>query len=398
MRILKDSMIYLVGELIAKSFPFLMLPYLTRKLGTEGFGELSFYLTMLSLFGIIIGMSQEGAVTRYFYFYGQRGLGHIIKAGYLYNLVLSLALLLACWIFNAEILAYIVIATSFQSFLNVLLATQQCQKKPWSYISIQLLLSLSNVVYTVLALEWFYTEQVRNRILAIVLANATTFLIVILFKKKSIQLSKTISWLHLKQSSLYIFSFGIPLILHQSSFFIKGQLDRIFIYKNFSISELGIYSAGVQIASVLPVVFMALNKAIVPYYYENLKIKKLTIDKIKRYILYSIPICVFPSILAYILPNAVYTWFLGSHFGPSRYYVVFYLLGFGLNLPYLLLVNYFFYHGKNTLISKFTIFSSLVYLILLALLTQLSLRYVPSALIMSNIILIVLLWRNLKNV
>ena len=195
MRILKDSMIYLVGELIAKSFPFLMLPYLTRKLGTDGFGELSFYLTMLSLFGIIIGMSQEGAVTRYFYFYGQRGLGHIIKAGYLYNLVLSLALLLACWIFNAEILAYIVIATSFQSFLNVLLATQQCQKKPWSYISIQLLLSLSNVVYTVLALEWFYTEQVRNRILAIVLANATTFLIVILFKKKSIQLSKTISCL-----------------------------------------------------------------------------------------------------------------------------------------------------------------------------------------------------------
>ena len=234
-------MIYLVGELIAKSFPFLMLPYLTRKLGTEGFGELSFYLTMLSLFGIVIGMSQEGAVTRYFYFYGKRGLHNIIKVGYLYNLVISLALLLACWIFNAEILAYIVIATTFQSFLNVMLATQQCQKKPWSYISIQLLLSLSNVVYTILALEWFYTDQVRNRILAIVLANTTTFLIVILFNQKSIQLSKTISWLRIKQSSLYIFSFGIPLILHQSSFFIKGQLDRIFIYKNFSISELEIY-------------------------------------------------------------------------------------------------------------------------------------------------------------
>ncbi len=398
MRILKDSMIYLVGELIAKSLPFLMLPYLTRKLGTEGFGELSFYLTMLSLFGIVIGMSQEGAVTRYFYFYGKRGLHNIIKVGYLYNLVISLALLLACWIFNAEILAYIVIATTFQSFLNVLLATQQCQKKPWSYISIQLLLSLSNVVYTILALEWFYTDQVRNRILAIVLANTTTFLIVILFNQKSIQLSKTISWLRLKQSSLYVFSFGIPLILHQSSFFVKGQLDRIFIYKNFSISELGIYSAGVQIASALPVIFMALNKAIVPYYYENLRIKKLTTDKIKKYVLYSIPICIFPSILALILPNAAYTWFLGNHFGQSHYYVIFYLLGFGLNLPYLLLVNYFFYHGKNTLISKFTIFSSFIYLILLALLTQLSLKYVPSALIVSNIILIVLLWRNLKNV
>ena len=70
MRILKDSMIYLVGELIAKSFPFLMLPYLTRKLGTEGFGELSFYLTMLSLFGIVIGMSQEGLSHDIFTFMG----------------------------------------------------------------------------------------------------------------------------------------------------------------------------------------------------------------------------------------------------------------------------------------------------------------------------------------
>jgi O-antigen/teichoic acid export membrane protein len=397
-RILKDSVIYLSGELLAKSLPFLMLPYLTRKLGTEGFGELSFYLTMLSLFGIVIGMSQEGAVTRYFYFYGKRGLHNIIKVGYLYNLVISLALLLACWIFNAEILAYIVIATTFQSFLNVMLATQQCQKKPWSYISIQLLLSLSNVIYTVLALEWFYTEQVRNRILAIVLANATTFLIVILFNKKLIQLSKTISWLRLKQSSLYIFSFGLPLILHQSSFFIKGQLDRIFIYQKFSAGELGIYSAGVQIASVLPIIFMALNKAMVPYYYENLKAKKLTTDKIKRYVLYSIPICILPSALAFFTPNSVYTWFLGSNFGSSHYYVGFYLLGFGLNLPYLLLVNYFFYHGKNTLISKLTISSSFLYLILLILLTQLSLRDVPFALLVSNIILIILLWRNLKNV
>lgn len=398
MRILKDSMIYLVGELVAKSLPFLMLPYLTRKLGTEGFGELSFYLTMLSLFGIVIGMSQEGAVTRYFYFYGKRGLGNIIKAGYLYNIVISLMLLLACWIFKVEILAYIVIATTFQSFLNVILATQQCQKKPWSYISIQLLLSLSNVIYTVLALEWFQADQVRNRILAIVLANATTFLIVMLFNTKSVQLSKTISWLRLKQSSLYIFSFGLPLILHQSSFFIKGQLDRIFIYKNFSIGELGIYSAGVQIASFLPVIFMALNKAIVPYYYQNLKANKLTTDKIKKYVLYSIPICFIPSILAFALPNQVYIWFLGGSFGPSHYYAFIYLVGFGLNFPYLLLVNYFFYHGKNTLISKFTISSSLIYLILLVLFTQLPLKYVPIALILSNIILILLLWRNLKNV
>ncbi|MFX8569942.1 flippase, partial [Acinetobacter baumannii] len=78
-------------------------------------------------------------------------------------------------------------------------------------------------------------------------------------------------------------------ILHQSSFFIKGQLDRIFIYQQYSKSALGIYSAGVQIAAVLPIVLMALNKAIVPYYYQGLKDNSLTVEKIKKYTLYSLP-------------------------------------------------------------------------------------------------------------
>ncbi len=49
MKILKDSFIYLFGELFAKALPFLLLPYLTRKLGVAGFGELSFYQTVFSL-------------------------------------------------------------------------------------------------------------------------------------------------------------------------------------------------------------------------------------------------------------------------------------------------------------------------------------------------------------
>ena len=127
MRILKDSFIYLIGELFAKSLPFLMLPYLTRKLGPEGFGELSYYLTWLALFGIFIGLSQEGAITRYFYFYGKKGLNTVVTAGYLYNIVISGILLLGCWFFQAEIMAYIVLATMFQSFINVQLALRQCQ-------------------------------------------------------------------------------------------------------------------------------------------------------------------------------------------------------------------------------------------------------------------------------
>lgn len=67
MKVFKDSVIYLVGELSSKLVPFLLLPYLSRKLGVEGYGSLSYYQTFLSLFLIVVSLTQEGAISRYFY-------------------------------------------------------------------------------------------------------------------------------------------------------------------------------------------------------------------------------------------------------------------------------------------------------------------------------------------
>ncbi|HAV4944284.1 TPA: oligosaccharide flippase family protein [Acinetobacter baumannii] len=392
MRVLKDSFIYLIGELFAKSLPFLMLPYLTRKLGPEGFGELSYYLTMLSLFGIFIGLSQEGAVTRYFYFYGKKALNTVVKAGYLFNITISILLLLGCWWFKAEIMAYVVLATMFQSFVNVQLALRQCQKQPLKYITIQIILSLTNVLFTVAALECFSQDLVAYRILAIVIANLTTFIIASLVLGDLFKDSSRFTWQRLRLGLFYIFSFGLPLILHQSSFFVKGQLDRIFIYQQYSKAELGVYSAGVQIAAVLPIILMALNKAIVPYYYQGLKDNSLTIAKIKKYTLYSLPLSILPAVVGWLLPEQMYLWFLGQNYVGSKYYVFMYLLGFGANFPYLILVNYFFYHGKNLMISKITLLSSIIYIFFLYFFAKESLDLIPYALILSNVILIVCLW------
>ncbi|WP_336040604.1 oligosaccharide flippase family protein [Acinetobacter calcoaceticus] len=397
MKVLKDSFIYLMGELFAKSLPFLMLPYLTRKLGPDGFGELSYYLTMLSLFGIFVGLSQDGAVTRYFYFYGKRALNTVVKAGYLFNIAISFILLLVCWWFKTEIMAYVVLATMFQSFVNVQLALRQCQKQPLKYIIIQIILSLTNVLFTIAALEYFRQDLVAYRILAIVIANFTTFVIASLILGDLFRDNYRFTWQRLRLGLFYIFSFGLPLILHQSSFFVKGQLDRIFIYQQYSKAELGVYSAGVQIAAVLPIILMALNKAIVPYYYQGLKDNSLTIAKIKKYTLYSLPLSILPAVVGWLLPEQVYLWFLGQSYVGSKYYVVMYLLGFGANLPYLMLVNYFFFHGKNLMISKITTLSSIVYLVFLYFFAKESVELIPYALLISNFVLLIVFWKRVEN-
>ncbi len=70
MALVKDSAIYLAGEILSKAIPFMLIPYLSRKLGVDGYGELSYYQTYIALFVIFLGLSQDGAIARYFYFYG----------------------------------------------------------------------------------------------------------------------------------------------------------------------------------------------------------------------------------------------------------------------------------------------------------------------------------------
>ncbi|MDI9664172.1 oligosaccharide flippase family protein [Acinetobacter baumannii] len=398
MKILKDSFIYLIGELFAKSLPFLMLPYLTRKLGPEGFGELSYYLTMLSLFAIFIGLSQDGAVTRYFYFYGKKALNIVVKAGYLFNIATSFILLLVCWWFKAEIMAYVVLATMFQSFVNVQLALRQCQKKPFQYITIQIVLSLTNVLFTIAVLEYFSQELVALRILALVAANLITFLIATFVLGNLFKDSYHFTWKRLRSSLIYIITFGLPLILHQSSIFMKGQLDRIFIYQQYTKTELGVYSAGIQMAAVLPIVFMSLNKAIVPYYYQGLKDGLLTIEKIKKYTLYSFPLSIFPAVIGFFIPEKFYLWVLGQDYIGSKYYTVMYLFGYCFNLPYLIMINYFFFHGTNSLISKITLISAVIYVFFLFFFSKQEVEMIPYALILSNLILLLVLWKSIKYV
>jgi O-antigen/teichoic acid export membrane protein len=229
------------------------LPYLTRKLGAEGFGELSYYLTILALFSIFIGLSQEGAVTRYFYFYGNKAVDLIVRAGYLYNIAFSALSLVVAWFLKSEVVAYIIIIAMFNSFLSVQLALRQAQKQPLPYIIIQFLSSFSMVLLTIIMLEFVAGDKVVNRLLALLLSGLFVFLITYLFINKKFRIRRKFSLTSYKAALIYIFSFGIPLILHQLSFFMKGQVDRIFIYKLYTSAELGVYSAGVQIASVLTI-------------------------------------------------------------------------------------------------------------------------------------------------
>ncbi|WP_301099018.1 flippase [Otariodibacter sp.] len=391
MKAVKDSFIYLIGELASRAMPFLLLPYLSRKLGVEGFGELSYYQTFTVLFFIIVGLSQEGAITRYFYVYGKRSLDLVVSTGYAYTVFTGIIVLLVCLIFHNEILLYVALSAIFQSFLGVQLSIRQCQKQAIPYTVIQFFSSITSVLFTILLLEIFNTDLVEKRLIAILLGNITVFAGSYLLYRKKV----TTTFFSLKQyksALFYLLGFGVPLILHNSSLFLKGQLDRIFIFHKFSETDLGLYAMGAQIAAILMILLQAVNKASIPYFFDALKQKKIDVKDVHKWALLSFLIVPIPAIVMWLIPESVVVWLLGDQFLGSKYYMVLFLLSVAMTIPYFILVNYLFYYGKNKFISVCSVLSTLIYLVSLVGLTYTKIEYIPYAGILGSISIIPILY------
>lgn len=391
MKVLKDGAIYLIGELFSKMIPFVLLPYLSRKLGVTGYGELSYYQTLLALLLLAVGFCQEGAISRYFYFYGKRSLNLIINTGYLYTVVVGVIALIACWIWQSTIMVYLVIASIFQSFLSTQLVIRQCHKNAIHYTMIQFLLGILSALLTIVLLEIYQTNLVEKRILAIAMANMVVFAVSYwLYIKKAI--IKQFSFAKYKIAFYYIIGFGLPLILHHLSFFARGQLDRIFIYHRFSEAELGLYAMGATVASIASVGIMAVNKAVIPYYFEALKKQKIDLSQIHRWAMYSLLFVPIPAMMMWLIPESVVVWLLGNQFIGTKYYITMFLISTMLSIPYLIMVNYLFYHGKNQWIAVCSVLTTVVYVLSLLGLMMTKIEYIPFASILGAVVILPILW------
>ena len=390
MKILKDSAVYLLGELFAKALPFLLLPYLTRKLGAAGFGELSYYQTVLSLLALAFGLSQDGAITRYFYFYGKRNLPNVLRTGGLYTLALTLLGLLFAWWRQSWILGFVVLTAGSHTLLGTQLAWRQCQKHALPYVAIQISSSALSAVLTVLLLECTAYQPVAMRFAALCSVNFAVA-------------AAAYCWANQKQpahfthrralySLRYILAFGLPLLLHHASGFVKGQLDRIIIYRMYSAAELGVYAAALQLAGILSIILMAVNKATVPYYYHAIEQKKLTARRVRRWAW--LGFCTAPLFAAAVwcMPESWFVWFLGTQYIGAHHYIVLFTLGYALAIPYYLLVNYLFYFGKNSLISSISLLSAAIYLLILFAVAQLGMAWLPWAMVAGNLAILPILY------
>lgn len=390
MKVLKDSAIYMLGELLNRAIPFMLLPYLTRELGPAGYGSLSVYQSISLILVILIGMSLDGAVTRYYYRYGLRNIYNVINLGVAFSAVLTAIIVITALLNGSCIIAIVSLSAFFQFILKVTLAFFQCQKQPIKYIKVQLIAGILNLIVTLVLFELF-SASAENRIIAILLANLLiggSVYLVLFASHLPLPKRKKNNYLCLS----YIISFGFPLVFHNLAIFLKGQADKLILASTFSLSDVGLYSSGYQLASIFLILFTAINKGITPYFYAAAKKGSLTEKKVRF-----ISLCLFVLLPFLYFPFSIASDYvayiiLGKDFLGAGYFFSIFILGFLFVPAYYVLVNYLFYMGKTKVIASATILTSLMHFSAVYFLSKVKLSYVPFSLVFSNITLVIVLY------
>lgn len=211
-----------------------------------------------------------------------------------------------------------------------------------------------------------------GRVYANVIISCLFGILALFFFYKQKLITRVIEWTRLKR----ILCWGIPIIPHLASNWIKQGCDRIIINTHYTSEEVGLFSFALNLVSIITMIGMGFNQVNSLETYKILGNMSYTAD-IKREILkkqrknfmliYVVCVCVVVITCVLGIPLVLPKYELSVY-----YFIPLSLYGLGVCV-YLLYCNYLFYYNNTTHLMYITFSSSVLHLILSLLFTRLSL-------------------------
>jgi len=398
-KLFKNLSIYTFSDLINKMVPFLLLPVLTRYLTPSDYGNIAIFFVLTSLLGVIISVEAKTSISVFFFKKSRDNLKvYIANILFIVSSFTTIILLFILFFdsFLEEILSlskeWIIVAVivTFAQFLTTVNMVLWQSEHNSIFVGVYKIsqtiinLSLSLVLIIGLKMGW------EGRLIAITFASIIFggYSIALLFKRDYIEMKFD------KESIKEALSFGLPLLPHALSVWFRTGIDRIFLTTYISAAATGMYTVAFQIASILYVVAVALNKAFSPYLYK--KLNDITNEEKIKLIRYSYGYFLLLLIGAFILSGIspfIVNYFLGSKFVEAQQYITFLSFSFAFQGMYLMVVNYVLYMKKTALLSYVTITISIIHILLsYILITQYGLMGAAQATLITSILTFFSVW------
>ncbi len=370
-KMIKKSLIYAGGDVINKAVPFLMLPVLTKYLTPCDYGMIAAFSSFVGFLTIFIGLSLHGAINVAFFKLKKEALRVYIANALLILGISATISLLAVFFLDTSISQklllekewlYIAVVVSISQFITLINTTLWiAEQNPKSYsiyqISQTVLITTLTVLLVIgLGLGW------EGQVMAMVIGYISFAMVSVVFLQKRDYLR----FGYRKEDIRDLLKFGIPMIPHQLSGWIRTSGDKILLIAMVGSASTGLFTVGYQVAMIMTLLTTAFNKAWNPYLYELLNQKDNDESKIKivklTYIYFVSIIILF--VLLYFISELIFEYLLDDKFLDSMEFVVYILLANTFNGMYLMVSSYLFYTKETKRLAKITFSISIVHIIL----------------------------------
>ncbi|MFT4093289.1 MAG: oligosaccharide flippase family protein [Niabella sp.] len=277
-KLLKNTILYSVGEIVPRILSFILLPVYTRYLSPKDYGILSYTNSFVMFLFVVCCLSLNSYLLRhYFDLDKETERKKLIGNVFLFITTINVGILLLSFLIFPPVLSYYNIQVSWKpyfmlaiinNFLEVFtvipMAVFRIKQQAKNFIT----LSLSRVLLQAALICYFVVVQ-RTGVAGYYygqLIIAGIFLPVYCF---IILKNGTINW-NFRQIKDGL-AFSLPLLPATLSYLIMTLSDRILLERNISLSRIGIYNVAVTLSYALNIIIQSGYKAIEPEIFRQYK-------------------------------------------------------------------------------------------------------------------------------
>lgn len=395
----RNGILFTFFSFLNNGISFFLLIILAKYISPDGYGQLNLFNTFIVLVSVVISLSSNGYISVCFFNKSKEDFRKVINSVFLITSVVFIALLILQILFLSHLEKLIGLSSQyqlvgllicfFQVFNTVNLDIWRLEEKPVKYGIYSVSIAVLNFLIT-LVLVISFNQGWLGRLYAQFYVAILFFLVSLIFliKRKFLILVKP--GFELIKKSLY---FGLPLVPHLASNWIRQGLDRYIVNNFHTVADVGYFSFALNFANIILIVGIAFNASNSVFIFRSLSEFS---DSVKQKLLKQTKIMIW-FFLSLTLLVLIFSFFFIIKVTPQYHGSVSYLFPLCASMffqsIYLLFVNYLFYYSKTKTLMYITFSVSVLHMILSFALTRYSIQYTAFTSLVSSFLICLLVFR-----
>ena len=372
---------------------FVIMMVMARFIKPDSYGQLSLFTTMVSLLSIFICLNTNGFIGVNFFSSSKEKIQRLLNVVVLTTLLAYMVMLTAMCCFTSALeevsgltIVYQFYAISFCA-LNVmnalLLDVWRLEEKVWRYGTFSVLLVICNLILTVLFvgfLRWDWQGRMYAQV--ITCAGFAVLAFYILTKKNYLRMV-----FPKKEDFVGAYRFGIPLIPHTTSFWLRQGLDRYVINAFTTQAMVGLFSFAANFANIIQIIGSAFNASYSVNIYKTLATANIdSVRLLRRNCWYLVGVYFVITLLIFLFASLLIP-FAFPQYNDCIIYLFPLCGGAMFQCFYLVYVNILFFYKRTKILMYITFTCSLLHCIMSLLLTKYGVIYTAYISLFSNMLI-----------